>query len=78
MLANLVDGDDVWVLKVGGGFGFPVEAPHVGLASQLAREYQFQRNCAVEIDLPGLEDDAHTAAGNFFEDLVIAEVTDAL
>src|SRR5262249_19536511 len=65
------------MFEVGGGLGLAPEALHVGLIGELAGEDHLQRDGPIEADLSGLVYDAHTAAGDLAEDLVIAKVTDA-
>ena len=48
----------------------------VGLVGELAGQDHLERDGAVEAHLPRLEDDAHAAAGDLADELVIAEVTD--
>ena len=77
VLADLVDRHDARMVEVGGGLGLGVEPPDVGLVGELAGEDHLERDGPVEADLPGLEDDAHAAAGDLADDLVVAEVADA-
>ena len=77
VLADLVDRHDARVVEVGGGLGLGVEPPDVGLVGELAGEDHLERDGPVEADLPGLVDDAHAAAGDLADDLVVAEVADA-
>ncbi len=72
--ADLVDGHDVRVVEVGGGLGLGAEALHFRLGSETAGKDHLEGDDAVEADLPRLEDDAHAAAGDLFQQLVIAEV----
>jgi hypothetical protein len=60
-LADLVDGADIGVVERGGGAGLAQEAgPHV-LAFQGLLGEDLQRHGAVEIDVLGPPDLAHTA-----------------
>ena len=72
---DLVDGDDVRMLQVGDGLGFGLEALHDFGLGELAGEHQLYRNDAVETLLTGLIDDTHAAAGDFLQQLVVAERT---
>ena len=74
--ADFVDGDHARMAEVGGGFGFGLEAVYVGFGGQVAGQDHFDGDGAVEADLAGLVDDAHAALGDFFEQLVVAEVAD--
>ena len=73
VLADLVDGHDVRVVELGGGLGLGLEAPQVGRGGELAGENHFQGDDPVERRLPRLVDDAHAAAGDLFQQLVVAE-----
>ena len=77
VLADLEDRHDARMVEVGRRLGLDVEAADVGLVGELAGEDHLQRHRPVEAHLPGLEDDAHAAAGQLADDLVIAEVADA-
>ena len=77
VLADLVDRHDARMVEVGGGLGLGVEPLDVGLVGELAGEDHLERDRPVEAHLPGLEDDAHAAAGDLADDLVVAEVADA-
>ena len=77
VLADLVDRHDPRMIEVGRRLGLGVEALDVGLVGELAGQDHLEGDGAVEADLPGLEDDAHAAAGDLADDLVVAEVADA-
>ena len=77
VLADLVDRHDPGMIEIGGRLGLGVEAADVGLVGELAGEDHLERDGPVEADLPGLEDDAHAAAGELADDLVVAEIADA-
>ena len=77
VLADLVDRHDAGVVEVAGGLGLGVEPLDVGLAGELPGQDHLQGHEAVEAHLPGLVDDAHAAAGDLAEDLVVAEVANA-
>ena len=74
MLADLVDGDDVGVLQVGGGFGLAQKSFDLVRAGQGAGADHFQGHVPVQTRLPGLPDDAHAAPGDLFEKLVVAKI----
>ena len=77
VLADLVDRHDARMVEVGRRLGLGVEPLDVGLVGELAGEDHLERDGPVEADLPRLEDDAHAAAGELADDLVVAEVADA-
>ena len=77
VLADLVDRDDARMIEVGRRLGLGIEAEDVGLIGELAGEDHLQRDGPVEAHLPGLKDNAHAAAGDLADDLVVAEVADA-
>ena len=47
-LADLVDGNDAWMLEVGGGFCFPPKAFQMRFAGPRAEADHLQRDCAIE------------------------------
>src|ERR1051325_785313 len=73
MDANFVDGHDIRMIQMRRSLGFGVKTLDVGGARKLARENHLEGDDAVEADLPRLEDDAHAAACDLRENLVIAE-----
>ena len=77
VLADLEDRHDPRMIEVGRRLGLGMEAPDVGLVGELAGQDHLECDGPVEAHLPGLEDDAHAAAGDLADDLVIAEVADA-
>src|SRR5947209_5137089 len=78
VLADLVDGDDVRVLEVGGGFGLAQESLDLVRAGQGAGADQFDGHVTIQTRLPGLPDDPHAAPGDLFEELVVAEIPEAV
>ena len=72
--ADLVNGHDVRVLKNGRCRRFAAKALHEFFRGELAGENHFQRDIASETHLPCFIDNAHAAPGNFFDQLIIAEV----
>ena len=62
------------MVEVGRRLRFVLEALHVQRRRQLAGQDHLQRHDAVEADLPRLEHDAHAAARDLLQDLVVAEV----
>ena len=75
MLADFVNGHNVGMVQLGGGFRLRLETPHVGLRCELAGQDHFQGDQPLELDLPGLVDNAHASACNLLQQLVFAEVT---
>src|SRR5262245_24967636 len=71
---HLMDGDDVRVLQVGGRFGFLAEALDVGDAGELTGQDHLYRDRSMKADLPRLVDHAHSTAGDFLEEFVVAEM----
>ena len=74
VLADLVDGHDVRVVEVGRRLRLGAEALHVGRRRQLAGQDHLEGDDAVQAHLPRLVDDAHAAAGDLLQQLVVAEV----
>ena len=72
--ADLVDGDDVRVLEPRGGLGLGAEPGAVRVGGEVRFADHLQRDDAVQALLPGLVDDAHAAAAEFFEQLEVAEL----
>ena len=72
-LADLVDGHDVGVIKLGGGTGLDMEAADFVRAREPLAPDHLQRHDAVERPLPRLEDHAHAAARDLAEQFVIAK-----
>jgi len=74
--ADLVDGQDVGVVEVGGGLGLGAEALQVGRGRPRAGQQHLEGDDATQAFLPRLVDDAHAAARDLVEHLVIAEVAE--
>ena len=74
VFADFVDGHNVRMLQFGGGFGFGLETLDEFLAGVGTGQNHFQGDDAVEARLPRLIHDTHAAVGDFFEQLVVAEV----
>ena len=74
VFADLVDGQDIGVIEIGGGFGFRAESLHVRGRGQLAGQDHFHCDDPVERYLPSAIDDAHAAPGNLFEQFVIPKL----
>ena len=67
VFAHFVNGNDVRMIELGGGFGFGVETLHVSCRGELPGQEQFQGHRAVEAYLPGLVDDTHPAARDLLQ-----------
>ena len=74
--ADFVDGHDVGVIEASRGLRLGVESIHVGRRSQAVGEDHFEGDQAVQAQLPRLVDDAHAAAGDLLQQLVITDVAD--
>ena len=74
VLADLVDRHDVGMVEVGRRLGFAVEPLHVLVRGELPGEDHLQGDRPVQLDLPGLVDHAHAAAGDLALDFVVAEL----
>jgi hypothetical protein len=61
------------VLKPGGSLRLAAETGMLLSSGVFASQDQLKRHDPVELDMPRLIDDAHSAAGNFFEHLVVAD-----
>ncbi len=72
-MADLVHLDDIDVLDAGGQLGFAEEADSLRFGGKLAGENHLEGDQAVQATVPGLVNDAHAAASDFGEDLVIAD-----
>jgi len=73
LLANVVDGANVGMIEGRGSLGFaPKASESMRIASDIGRE-EFQGDAAVEADVLGLIDHAHSAAAEFFEDEVMRD-----
>src|SRR5207249_9962309 len=70
-----VNGDDTWMLKTGGGFRFTTESLQVRFRGPMTEADNLERDCAIQTFLPGAIDYALTAASDFFQQFVIAKIT---
>jgi hypothetical protein len=77
-LAHIVDGDDVWMIKTGGSLRFAVKTLQMHSACPLTRADDFQSNCAIETLLSRQINYALTAAPNFLQQFVVAEISGQL
>src|SRR5205807_6600624 len=76
VLADFVNGHDIWMLQLSDGLGLGAKALHVRRAGHLPAENRFDRHDPVQPDLAGLVNDSHTAAGDFLQQFVISETAD--
>ncbi len=76
VLAHLVDRHDAGVVEQGDRLGLVLEPEQVGVIGQHAGLDHLECDGPVEVDLPSLVDDAHAAAAQLLEELVVAEVAD--
>src|SRR5205807_9474442 len=74
-LADFVDLDEAWMLKTGAGFRFTTEPLQVPSRASMTEADNLERDCAIQTFLPGAIDDALTAASDFFQQFVIAKIT---
>jgi len=73
LFADVIDGADVGVIEGGGGFGFAAETfEGLAVAGGFFGE-EFEGDEAVQASVFGLEDDAHAAATELFEDTVVGD-----
>ena len=77
VFADLVDGHDIRMVEVGSSLGLSIKTPHVRGRSQLTSQDHLESDDAVQAYLPGLVDHAHAAAGDFFQQFIIAEIANA-
>ena len=73
VLADLMDGHDVHMLQIGGCFGFRMKPLDVLCGGQLSGQDHLDGHDPVEARLSGFVDHPHSAAGNLFEQFVVAE-----
>ena len=74
-LADFVDGDDARMIEAGSGFGFAAKTLQVRFGGPLAEANHFKRDGAIETFLPGAINHALTAATDFLQQFVIAELS---
>ena len=73
MLADLVNGNDLRMVHLGGRLRLVVKALQFGGRGEPAREDHLQGDETVEALLAGLVDDAHAPAGDLLQQLIITE-----
>ena len=74
LLADGEHGDDVRMVELGGGLRFVAEAGDLPLIEHGGEGQDLQRDAAIERHLVGLVDDAHAAAADLADDLVVADL----
>ena len=72
-LADLEDRDDVRVLQPRRRLGLGAEPLDVLVVREPARQDHLERHDPAQVHLPGAIDHAHTAAGDFGDQLIVAE-----
>ena len=75
MLADLEDWDDVRVREAGGGFRFGFESFDQIFRGECAGADELERHEAIQTDLARFENSPHSTTSDFFEQFVIAEIT---
>src|SRR4051812_1933122 len=75
MFPYLVDGHNVWVVEVCNILRLQAETPDLLRRGELAGKDHLQGNDTVERHLPGAVDHPHASTSNFFEQLIVAEVS---
>jgi hypothetical protein len=73
VFAGFVNRDNARVLQPRGGFGFCAEAQDLLMAGKLAGQNHFYGDNPIQTNLPRAINDAHSAARNLFQELVIAD-----
>ncbi len=76
--ADLVDRHDVGMIQMRRGLSFQAKPLEVVGRREPPGADHLQRQHAVQADLPGLEDDPHSPFRDHLDQLVIAEVADAI
>src|SRR5947209_12855436 len=78
VFADFIDGQNVRVVEVRRRLGLLLEPDAIRLTGELAAQNHLDGDGPVQTHLPGLEDDAHAAAGDFFDEFIVAEIADAI
>ena len=76
MLRDFENRDDAGMIQIRRRFGLGVKPFDIVFAGQLPGQDHLQRDDAVQADLPSFVDHAHPAAGDLFQQFVIAEAAD--
>ena len=71
-VADIEDGNDVWVAHARGGLRFPKETLARGRIEKRGARQHFQRDLSPERELLGLEDHAHAAASELVDEAVVS------
>jgi hypothetical protein len=74
VVADFVNRDNMGMVEGRGGLRFAAETVQLGARRHACAEEHLQRYDAIQAPLAGAIDDAHTAAGDFTEQFVIAEL----
>jgi hypothetical protein len=74
-LANFVDRNNTGVIQARSSLSFPAKALYVRFTRPWSKGDDFKRDCAIEAFLSRAKHHALTAATNFFQQLVVAKVT---
>jgi hypothetical protein len=78
VIADVVDGRDVWVIERGGGLRFLLEAAHtLGIRRQFSRQ-QFERDFALEARVFGQPDLAHPARAEWGKNFIRSKLCSGL
>jgi hypothetical protein len=77
VLADFVDADDIRMTQAGSRLGFGPKALQLGFTRQLPGQNHLHRDDSVQAYLPRFENHAHAAARNFFQEFVVAEITNS-
>ena len=75
MFAHFVDRHDSRMIEIRHGFCLSVKAPYVFFAGQPTGQDHLDSDDPVQTELPRLVHNAHAAASDLFQQLVIAEVS---
>ena len=76
LLAHFVNRNDVGMLQTGSSPGFGAKAALEFVGGKLARQNHLHGDHAIETHLPRPINYTHPAAGDFFQQLIVAEVTE--
>jgi hypothetical protein len=75
-LAYLVNGNNGWMFQVSSGFRFPAKTLQVRIGGPGAKADYFERDGTIETFLVCAIDHALTTAANFFQQFIVAKVTE--
>jgi hypothetical protein len=74
LLAAFVERDYVRVIELGNGLDLDAETQARFVRKKVARLHHFQSHATIQPKLSGTIDNSHAAAGDFIQNLVVAEV----